>query len=55
MNGLKQAPVYRHKAPAAYRGEMSRLNGPVRRGFAVAAIACAALVASVVLGVGMLV
>lgn len=55
MKGLKQAPVYHHTAPAAYRGEMSRLNGPVRRGFAVAAIACAAFVASVILGVGLLV
>ena len=54
MRAVREPPVTRHMRSAGYAGGMSRRNGPVRRGFAAMAIACAVLVAAAILALALL-
>lgn len=53
MRAVKEPPAYRYARPERYLGG-TRRDGPVRRGFAVRAIACAVLVVAIILAVGLL-
>jgi len=48
MRAVKEPPAYRYSRSAGYTGGTNRINGPIRRTFAVLAIGCAVLVAALI-------
>jgi len=54
MRALKEPPAYRYTRSTGYAGGPNRLNGPVRRSFAVLAIGCAVLVAALIVSLALL-
>jgi hypothetical protein len=54
MRAVREPSAYRHRRSAGYTGGTNRLNGPVRRSFAVLAIGCAVLVALAIVSLALL-
>ena len=54
MRAVREPPAYRYTRSAGYTGGTNRLNGPVRRSFAVLAIGCAILVAAAIVSLALL-
>jgi len=54
MRAVREPPAYRYTRSAGYAGGPNRLNGPVRRSFAVLAIGCAVLVAAAIVSLALL-